>query len=156
MLKLKLQYFGHLMQRVDSLEKTVMLVKETGAADHTVRNAVALQGKFQGVGLGVGPVQNGMVLKTASLGIGDDPSGHIIGFGALVGGFVNGDQVALTVGSPEFLSLAAKIMGNHFVGCIQDGLGGAVILLQTDDPAAFILFFEAENVLNGGTPDLTC
>ena len=27
MLKLKLQYFGHLMQRVDSLEKTLMLVK---------------------------------------------------------------------------------------------------------------------------------
>ena len=26
MLKLKLQYFGHLMQRVDSLEKTLMLV----------------------------------------------------------------------------------------------------------------------------------
>ena len=25
MLKLKLQYFGHLMQRVDSLERTVML-----------------------------------------------------------------------------------------------------------------------------------
>ena len=25
MLRLKLQYFGHLMQRVDSLEKTVML-----------------------------------------------------------------------------------------------------------------------------------
>ena len=27
MLKLKLQYFGHLMQRVDSLEKTMMLGK---------------------------------------------------------------------------------------------------------------------------------
>ena len=27
MLKLKLQYFGHLMQRADSLEKTVMLGK---------------------------------------------------------------------------------------------------------------------------------
>ena len=26
MLRLKLQYFGHLMQRVDSLEKTLMLV----------------------------------------------------------------------------------------------------------------------------------
>ena len=26
MLKLKLQYFGHLMQRVDSLEKTLMLL----------------------------------------------------------------------------------------------------------------------------------
>ena len=29
-LKLKLQYFGHLMQRVDSLEKTLMLEKIEG------------------------------------------------------------------------------------------------------------------------------
>ena len=28
MLKLKLQYFGHLMQRTDSLEKTLMLWKD--------------------------------------------------------------------------------------------------------------------------------
>jgi len=36
MLKLKLQYFGHLMQRVDSLEKTLMLQdwgQETGATE---------------------------------------------------------------------------------------------------------------------------
>ena len=30
MLKLKLQYFGHLMQRVDSFEKTLMLGKIEG------------------------------------------------------------------------------------------------------------------------------
>ena len=30
MLKLKLQYFGHLMLRADSLEKTLMLVKIEG------------------------------------------------------------------------------------------------------------------------------
>ena len=30
MLKLKLQYFGHLMQRVDSIEKTLMLGKIEG------------------------------------------------------------------------------------------------------------------------------
>ena len=30
MLKLKYQYFGHLMQRVDSLEKTLMLGKIEG------------------------------------------------------------------------------------------------------------------------------
>ena len=30
MLKLKLQYFGHLMQRVDSLEKTLILGKIEG------------------------------------------------------------------------------------------------------------------------------
>ena len=38
MLKLKLQYFGHLMQRTNSLEKTLMLRKiegqeETGATE---------------------------------------------------------------------------------------------------------------------------
>ena len=30
MLKLKLQYFGHLMRRTDSLEKTLLLVKIEG------------------------------------------------------------------------------------------------------------------------------
>ena len=30
MLKLKLQYFGHLMQRIDSLEKTLMVGKTEG------------------------------------------------------------------------------------------------------------------------------
>ena len=40
MLKLKLQYFGHLMQRVDSLEKTLMLGKIEGKGrrgQHRVR-----------------------------------------------------------------------------------------------------------------------
>ena len=34
MLKPKLQYFGHLMQRTDSLEKTLMLGKIEGEEDH--------------------------------------------------------------------------------------------------------------------------
>ena len=33
LLKLKLQYFGHLMRRVDSLEKTLMLVKIEGRGE---------------------------------------------------------------------------------------------------------------------------
>ena len=41
MLRLKLQYFGHLMRRVDSLEKTLMLGKIEGkkrvAEDEMVR-----------------------------------------------------------------------------------------------------------------------
>ena len=36
MLKLKLQYFGHLMRRVDSLEKTLMQEKKGAAVDKTV------------------------------------------------------------------------------------------------------------------------
>ena len=34
MLKLKLQYFGHLMQRVDSLEKTLMRQEEKGTTEN--------------------------------------------------------------------------------------------------------------------------
>ena len=34
MLKLKLQYFGDLMRRADSLEKTLMLGKIEGKGDH--------------------------------------------------------------------------------------------------------------------------
>ena len=37
MLKLKLQYFGHLMQRTDSLEKTLMLGKIEGRRRPGVR-----------------------------------------------------------------------------------------------------------------------
>ena len=37
MLKLKLQYFGHLMQRADSLEKTLMLGKTEGRGERDDR-----------------------------------------------------------------------------------------------------------------------
>ena len=38
MLTLKLQYFGHLMRRVDSLEKTLMLEKIEGRRKATTEN----------------------------------------------------------------------------------------------------------------------
>ena len=37
MLKLKLQYFGHLMQRADSLKKTLMLEKIKGKEEECGR-----------------------------------------------------------------------------------------------------------------------
>ena len=41
MLKLKLQYFGHLMQRVDSLEKTLMLGGIGGREKGTTEDEMA-------------------------------------------------------------------------------------------------------------------
>ena len=38
MLKLKLQYFGHLMQRADSFEKTLMLGKIEGGGEGTMED----------------------------------------------------------------------------------------------------------------------
>ena len=37
MLKLKLQYFGHLIQRTDSLEKTLMLAKIEGTRNRELQ-----------------------------------------------------------------------------------------------------------------------
>ena len=41
MLKLKLQYFGHLMQRVDSLEKTLMVGRIGGQEKGTTEDEMA-------------------------------------------------------------------------------------------------------------------
>ena len=54
MLKLKLQYFGHLMRRVDSLEKTLMLGKTEGRRRRGRQRMRSLDGitDLMDVGLG--------------------------------------------------------------------------------------------------------
>ena len=47
MLKLKLQYFGHLMQRTDSLEKTLMLGKIEGRRRRRRQRMRWLDGKLE-------------------------------------------------------------------------------------------------------------
>ena len=47
MLKLKLQYFGHLMQRTDSLEKTLMLGKIEGGRRRGQQRMRYLDGESQ-------------------------------------------------------------------------------------------------------------
>ena len=42
MLKLKLQYFGHLMRRADSFEKTLMLGKEDGEEKGTTEDEMVM------------------------------------------------------------------------------------------------------------------
>ena len=44
MLKLKLQYFGHLMGRIDSLEKTLMLEKTEGRERRGLQRMIWLKG----------------------------------------------------------------------------------------------------------------
>ena len=55
MLKLKLQYFGHMMQRTDSLEKTMMLGKIEGRRRRGRQRMRWLDGitDLMGMGLGV-------------------------------------------------------------------------------------------------------
>ena len=54
MLKLKLQYFGHLMQRVDSLEKTLMLGKIEGRRKRGQQRMRWLDGIIDSMDLSLG------------------------------------------------------------------------------------------------------
>ena len=51
MLKLKLQYFGHLMQRADSLEKTLMLGKIKGRINRGQQKMRWLDGITKSMGM---------------------------------------------------------------------------------------------------------
>ena len=60
MLKLKLQYFGHLMQRADSLEKTLMLGKIEGRRRRGQERMRWLDGHEFEQGPGVGDGQGSL------------------------------------------------------------------------------------------------
>ena len=54
MLKLKLQYFGHLMSRADSLEKTLMLAKIEGRSKRRQQRMRGLDGITDSMDMSLG------------------------------------------------------------------------------------------------------
>ena len=112
-----------------------------------------MEGGFQGIGLGVGPVQHGDIFKLPALGQAEDLGRHKSGLVGLGVGLPDADSAAGGVLGPERLSLPAPIMGDHGVGRLQNGLGGAVVLLQADDLGRWILLLKVENILDGRAPE---
>jgi len=77
MLKLKLQYFGHLMQRTDSLEKTLMLGKIEGRRRRGQQRMRWLNGITDSMGMSLSKLRGwtgkpGVLQSTGSQSVGPD------------------------------------------------------------------------------------
>ena len=65
MLKLKLQYFGHLMRRADSFEKALKLGKIEGRRTRGLKRMRSLDGIIDSMDMGLGGLQELVMVREA-------------------------------------------------------------------------------------------
>ena len=128
---------------------------EAHPADDLVGLAGADEHLLEHARLGVGAVEDrdvggpgvGLVDQLVDL-LGDEP-----GLVVLVVGDVADDPLAGPGVGPQLLRLAALVVADHLVGGVEDGLGGAVVLLQQDRRGVGEVLLEVEDVADVGAAE---
>ena len=123
-------------------------VVETLRADHAVGDLALAQGELEFAALAVGAEQHGEVLPLAADGAlaGEDFLGDELGLLVVAGHGDDAHGIAALAGGAEDLLAAAEVVSDQAVGGVEDGVGGAVVLLQADDLRVWEKALEFEDV----------
>ena len=124
-------------------------VEEAGPAEDAVGDAVEFEGAFNGVGLGVRPVEHGKIPVAGGRLHRKDPARHIVCLVIFVHRPFDVYAAAGLIPGPELLALAPAVVGDHGVCRVQNCLRGAVVLLQADQLGVLVLIFKIQDVLDG-------
>ena len=129
-------------------------IEKACTADHAVRNPRALEGKFKLTGLGICAVKNGVVPPAHSMGeIRKDRGGDRSGFLMLITHGENLNGISASETGPEFFAFAGPVVADDVVGRFKNMLGAAIVLFQTNGPAALELVLKGENIFNCGAAE---
>ena len=128
---------------------------EPHPADHLVGDAGADEDLLHGARRVIGAVENGHVVVREVTAIDQfiDLGGHEPGLVVLVVGDVADDRLAVPGVSPQFLLPPARVARDHRVGRREDGLRGAVVLLQQDRGGVGEVALEVLDVADRRTPE---
>ena len=120
---------------------------EAEAADDAVGVAPLAELLLEEAALGVGAVEDGDVF---GVGAGaeelEDTFGDVGGLLAVVAALEDDEGVALGAVGPEAFAVAVRVVGDDVVGGVEDARGGAVVLLEFDDPGGLKGVLEAEDM----------
>jgi len=128
---------------------------EADATNDLVGQADPDEHLLEDPGLGVGAVEDRHISRPG-VAVVDEPvdfSGHPVGLGVLGVGDVADDRVAAAGLAPQPLGFTGGVTVDHGVGGVQDGLGGAVVLLQQDRPGIGEVPLELQDIANRRAPE---
>ena len=145
---------GNRLQIAENIFDFFSLI-EVHAAHQTIGNTVQDTFLLQQTGLGVCPVKHGKVgIFPACLFL--FPSYVFYNRLSLLIGRIKlqePDQIPLVVGCPKRLILPAPVIAYHSVGCVQDILGGTVVLLQLNYLSPRKCLLKAQDILDIGASE---
>ena len=127
---------------------------EPHRTDHLVSHAEAGKALLHGPALGVDPVEHrhSRQVEPLSRQLADLLSHEPALVGLVLGGEQR-DRSTLAEVAPETLGPAAPVVGDHRVGGLQDGLGGAVVLVEHHHPSLRVVPLEVEDVADVGAAE---